>query len=129
MDELVITLAESINSDSRIVLPADGIQRELRTSVCGVPMLHRADGCVVRVAVEIRSIEVQERRGREQQTRRQRVDPGEVGQGVAFALYVARARLQGIAVVRDLVVVAAERGDEAELVGGVLVEDQRAKSA
>ena len=65
------------------------------------------------------------------------VEPGEGGEGVGFVLVVAEAggvvlevfEAGGVGVVGDLEVVGAELGDEAELVGGGAVEDQRGEAA
>src|SRR5258708_341363 len=76
VDRLVIALAESIDSESRIVLPVHRVQSDLCTRVGGIQMLYRADGCVVRIAIVVRSMEVYAGRDCETHVWRQRAQPG-----------------------------------------------------
>src|SRR5271154_5432990 len=79
MNELVVVLSEAIESDARVVRGADGAQCDLRARVSGSQMLRGAYRRIVRIAVVVRAIEMEEWGSGEQQAGRKGVNPGEIG--------------------------------------------------
>ena len=71
---------------------------------------------IVRPTVKGRPVEMVERRDRQQKAGPGRVHPGEVDERIALALDVPDAGGLLLGRVRDLVMVAAERRHQAELV-------------
>src|SRR6266481_7734715 len=88
---------------------------------------------------------MKERRNRQQQFCVERVHPGEVHNGVGFVVAIAQIQagilssqlavyqivldVVGKRVIGNLVIIPAQRSHEAQLVGGINVEDQRAEAA
>src|SRR5579864_8926373 len=100
-------LAEPIESQARVMPSRHRVEGDLRAGILRSPMLRRTDWRVIRIAVVISAIVVIERRDREQQPRREGVDPREIHYRVALALDVAYAGRLSIRIVRDLIIIAA----------------------
>src|SRR5579864_482597 len=109
-------------------------------------MIRRGNRHVIQRAVEVGAVVVVERRDGEQSFGVESVYPGKIRESVAFMLAVTESNagvlgreviprtrcvleIVRVGVVRDLVVVLPQRGHEAQLVGRVKVEDQRAEAA
>src|SRR5439155_10304856 len=58
-----------------------------------------------------------------------RAHPGEIDEGVALVLSVANSRRLEIEIIGNLIVVAAQRGDQPQLVNAGGIEDQRSEIA
>ena len=97
-------------------------------------------------AVVVGAVVMVERRNGQQGFRVEGADPGKVHKGVALMLTITEpdawvlrrevVRSNGsvldivrVGIVRNLIVVLAQRGNEAELVGRIEVENQRAKAS
>src|ERR1019366_4363929 len=102
---------------------------DLGAGVLRAAVLRSADGGVVGAAIVVRAVVVIERRDGEEITRRKGMAPGKGGEGVTLALNIAGACGVGNGVVGDLIIVAPQSGDEAELVIGVGVVDERCHAA
>src|SRR5580693_4267642 len=60
MNELVVVLSEAVESDARVVRGADGAQCDLRARISGSQMLRGAYRRIVRIAIVVRAIEMEE---------------------------------------------------------------------
>ena len=69
------------------------------------------------------------RRDGEQHARPERVRPGEAGQRVPLPLQVAPARGFPVRIIRYLIIVSPQRGNETDLIVRVAIVDERAHAA
>ena len=77
----------------------------------------------------VSTVEMVERRDRQYRPRADGVQPGEIYECVALVFYVTDACGLLVGIVGNLVVVAAQRSHQAELVLGSLVENYRSEAA
>src|SRR5260370_20820532 len=97
-------------------------------------------GIVVQRALIVGGVSMKQRRDREQEFRVESMDPGNVNQGIGFAVAVTQAaavtlrtqrsfQIIEIRILRNLVIVLAPRAHEAQLVARISLEEQRPKAA
>ena len=70
----------------------------------------------------MRTVEMIERGNGEQDSIASRMQPGKIYEGVAFVLHIVQDS-GGIRVDRNLIVIASYRSGKAQLICGILVED------
>ena len=123
-EPVVVVLTEGVEACLQGVARDGGRESGLRTGVVGGAMDGGGDGDVVGVGAVVGGVGVEERRELEDGGGIEGVQPGEEDGGVGLVLGVAQAagvvllclEVGGAGVVGDLEEVAAELGDEAELV-------------
>ena len=104
-------------------------------------MISGGDGEIVGRAVIVGDVVVVEGRHRQQHLGIERVDPGEIQQSIGFVIAITETdagilpiyqivlNVVGKGIVRNLLVVLAQRGHEAQLIGRIGVENERPETA
>ena len=142
--QLAILLVKTVQPDLQIVSGQVRAEACLSTSIARGAMFSGDDG-VGQCAVVIGCVAMEERRQGQQQFRVESVHPGEIYDRIGFMIAVTQSQtgilsrefpidqvvfdIERVGIVRNLVVILAERSYETELIRGIEVKDQRAESA
>src|SRR5262252_2717936 len=131
-ESLCILLREPEQPCSQVAALFDPRDGSLAPLVFGGTVLRRRSWEVLRGTLIVRRIVVIERRDGQQEARAQSTDPREKSERIAFAVRIMEelsrcSRIMGIK--RNLVEVATRLSDDAELVVGICVVDERGESA
>ncbi len=132
---LIVVLVESKKANLQIVPVDVRAKTRLASGIGRGMMVGCGGGIVVQRALIVGGVSMKQRRDREQEFRVESMDPGNVNQGIGFAVAVTQAaavtlrtqrafQIIEIRIVRNLVIVLAQRGHEAQLVGRIDVENQ-----
>jgi len=130
-DQLVVVLVETVQARLKIVSGEVSIEGDLASGIGRSAIVRGGDGHVVRRAVEVGGIVVIERGDHHQCFRVERVYPRKVREGIAFMLAITQADawvlrneavfsywsvldVVRVGIIRNLVVVLAQRGHEPE---------------
>src|SRR6185437_12243802 len=127
-EEFAVALGESINPCPEIVPPPDVGDGPLPPGIVGSSVVG-GTGHIERSAHVCGAVEMIEGRDGEQGVGAESVNPREDSEGILLVLPVAYAGGLLTGGVWHLIVVGAGSADEAQLVGGVRVENQRRESA
>src|SRR2546423_3710299 len=121
IEQMIVVLRKRVESCLEIVFRAGDGDRGLPTAVSGGAIVG-GDGNIRRSAFEGGTIEVQERRDREQRARIERVRVGKDRETVLLTLTVTHTGGLAGGVIRDLVEIGAITADETQLVLRIKIE-------